>query len=309
MPTCLYCLETKEPGGFNREHVVPEGFGKFDGNSVLHSTVCADCNSYFGRTLDLKLGRQSIEGLDRYDADVKRPDEKTKFGGMPTLTARVQDGSFIDGAEVYWAASENQRLVLQLFPQFGVMDGVRTVWFRAEALPQRSDLAPHGFPPEQAVSVKCVGMSPESAQQQLSAKGYNTSKPEIAGGTAAGDELDIRISGQIDRVLRRAVAKIAFNYLAHQFPAVAQMPQTLAVRRFVRHGLPEDFEPVALSATPMVAGATAAHAPLAHAVAVEWKAGRLIGDVAPCRNRTPTSKIRKGPRWRTTTMEMNPATT
>jgi hypothetical protein len=29
----------------------------------------------------------------------------------------------------------------------------------------------------------------------------------------------------------------------------------------------------------MVAGATAAHAPLAHAVAVEWKAGRLIGDI------------------------------
>lgn len=133
---------------------------------------------------------------------------------------------------------------------------------------------------QQDISVKCVGMPAESAQEQLSAKGYNTSKPEIAGGTSAGDELDIRISGQIDRVLRRAVAKIACNYLAHQFPAVARMPQTLAARRFVRYGLPEDFEPVALSPTAMVVGATAEHAPLAHAVAIEWKAGRLIGDVS-----------------------------
>ena len=35
----------------------------------------------------------------------------------------------------------------------------------------------------------------------------------------------------------------------------------------------------------------------------------LALDVAPCRNRTPKSKFGKGPRWRTTTMEMNPATT
>jgi hypothetical protein len=280
MPTCLYCLETKELGSFNREHVIPEAFGKFEDNLVLHGTVCTACNSHFGRTLDLKLGRHSIEGLDRYEADVKRPDEKTKFGGAPTLNARVQDGSFVDGAEVYWAASEDQsRLVLHLFPQFGVTDGARTVWFRAEELPRRDNLLPHGFAEGRDISVKCVGMDSEPAQEQLAAHGYNTSRPELAGGTAAGDELDIRISGEIDRLLRRAVAKIACNYLAHQFPGVARMPQTLAARRFVRYGSPEGFDPVGLSSTPMVVGATAEHVPLAHAVAVEWKAGRLVGDV------------------------------
>ena len=58
--------------------------------------------------------------------------------------------------------------------------------------------------------------------------------------------------------------------------------------------------------------------PLVISLSLAWLSfgsGRPIGkwwfnnDVAPCRNRTPKSKFGKGPRWRTTTMEMNPATT
>lgn len=280
MPTCLYCLKDKPVAEFNREHVVPEAFGKFEDNFVLHETVCADCNSYFGNTLDLKLGRYSIEGLDRYDADVRRPDAKTRFGGTPTLSARINDGGFADGAEVYWAAAaDGSRLVLHLYPQFGVTDGVRTVWFRSEELPQRNDLSSHGFAEEAAISVKTVGMAADFAHGLLAAKGYNTSRPEVAGGTREGEEIDIRISGQVDRVLRRAIAKIACNYLAHEYPAIAAMPQTLAVRQFVRYGTPEDFNPIALSPKPLVAGVTPQLAPLAHGVTLEWKGGRLLGDV------------------------------
>jgi HNH endonuclease len=280
MPTCLYCLKEKPVAEFNREHVVPEAFGKFENNFVLHEIVCTECNSYFGSTLDLKLGRQSIEGLDRYDANVKRPDEKTRFGGTPTLSARVNDGGFADGAEVYWgAAADESRLVLQLYPQFGVTDGVRTAWFKSEQLPHRNDLSSHGFSHEAEISVKSVEMDADSAHGLLAEKGYSTSKPEVAGGTREGEELDIRISGQVDRVLRRAIAKIACNYLAHQYPAVAAMPQTLALRQFIRYGTREDSNPIALSLKPLVAGATPELAPLAHGVTLEWKGGRLLGDV------------------------------
>jgi len=216
MPICLYCLNDKPVADFNREHVVPEAFGKFKNNFVLHETVCTDCNTYFGKTLDLKLGRQSIEGLDRYDANMKRPDDKTRFGGTLTLSARINDGGFADGAEVYWAAAPDEsRLVLHLYPQFGVTDGGRTLWFRSEQLPQRNDLSRHGFAQEAAISVKSVGMDADLSFGLLAAKGYSTSKPEVAGGTQEGEELDIRISGQVDRLLRRAIAKIACNYLAH----------------------------------------------------------------------------------------------
>lgn len=277
---CADCLEAKEQARFDREHVVPEAFGKFEHNFVLHDTVCADCNAYFGRTLDLQLGRQSIEGLDRYDTSTKAPDANTKLGGSTTLTGRVNDGGFADGAEVYWASSEDRaQLVLQFFPQFGVTDGSRTTWFRAQHLPPRSNLAEHGFTHEGEIAVKCLGMDGDSAQQELSAKGYAVEKPVQAGGTRLGDEINIRISGKIDRILRRAIAKIACNYLAYHYPGVARMEQTVATRRYARYAMPDELDPVALSPKPLVAGATTEHAPVAHAVAVEWKGGRILGHV------------------------------
>ena len=280
MPTCLYCRETKNASEFNREHVVPDAFGTFHQNFVLNDVVCSACNSYFGRTLDLKLARESIEGLDRYENKVRQPTGKTKFGITPSLTARINDGSFVDGAEVFWAPSSDQsRLVLHLFPQFGVTDGVRTTWFRTDQLPARTELEPHGFPSSCEVSVKCVGMDAEEAASRLAALGYNAAKPENVGGTVEGAEMDITISGSIDRVLRRAVAKIACNYLAYQYPAIAQMEQLAVVRRYIRYDDPHDIEPVSLSRKPLVVGATEKQVPIAHAVAVEWKNGHIVGDV------------------------------
>ena len=51
---CIYCLEWKAAGDFDREHVLPEAFGLYATNSpVLHLAVCVACNRHFGRTLDL----------------------------------------------------------------------------------------------------------------------------------------------------------------------------------------------------------------------------------------------------------------
>jgi len=33
---CIWCLETKPESAFNREHVIPEAFGKFENNLVLN---------------------------------------------------------------------------------------------------------------------------------------------------------------------------------------------------------------------------------------------------------------------------------
>jgi hypothetical protein len=71
--TCLYCRETKDANVFNREHVLPEAFGKYEGNFVLKGVVCEACNTYFANHLDIKLARDSIEGLDRYREDRVRP--------------------------------------------------------------------------------------------------------------------------------------------------------------------------------------------------------------------------------------------
>ena len=61
MSTCIYRRQSKGP--FTREHVVHDGFGKFQGALVIHDAVCHDCNQEFGRTIDLALTRSSAEAL------------------------------------------------------------------------------------------------------------------------------------------------------------------------------------------------------------------------------------------------------
>ena len=77
--TCIYCRSNQAHDEFNREHVVPEAFGRYKGALVLHDTVCIKCNDYFGRTLDRLLSRGTSEGLQRYFWGVKSPSEIERF--------------------------------------------------------------------------------------------------------------------------------------------------------------------------------------------------------------------------------------
>ena len=70
--TCHYCEQTKPLSEFNRGHVMPQAFGKYEENLVLHGVECEECNDYFGRTVELALARDSKEGLDRFEHGIAR---------------------------------------------------------------------------------------------------------------------------------------------------------------------------------------------------------------------------------------------
>jgi hypothetical protein len=278
--TCIYCREFKTASDFNREHVVPDAFGRYEGAFVL-TTVCSTCNAYFGDRLDIRLARESIEGLDRYEHGVKNPTGKTQFGRSGLLRARVNDGGFADGAEVWWGPSpEGDRLVLHFDPQVGFEDdaGKRT-WCRTTSIPTKQELQALGF--AFPLDIKFVGIAEAEAlqiQRLLVEKGFGPSPLQrVEGPTPA--EIDIDIKGAIDRTLMRAVAKIAFNYLAYQYPAIAQMSQFDAVRRYIRHDPSGSTAPVTVIGGNMLAGVEAPRAFLVHCAAVEWQPPQVVGHV------------------------------
>lgn len=255
-PRCIYCRETKPIEQFNREHVVPDAFGKFDGNLVLNGVVCWACNQYFGDSLDRRIARDTIEGLDRYEHGVRRPDTRTAIGRFGVMRASV-DGGFYDGAQVWWGPKDDDpgRLVLFPFPQVGIADDTgHQIWFPAEEIPNRHELAAHGFAPGTPITIKLFGVSGEAAQAALGAKGFVLSPLETLDDPNAGEDVDIHITGTIDRTVMRGIAKIAFNYLAFQFGEVAAMPQFDAVREFIRYDAADGANPVHLAKGDMVAG-------------------------------------------------------
>ncbi|HMJ10624.1 MAG TPA: HNH endonuclease [Polyangiaceae bacterium] len=67
MPTCIYCRASKPDAAFSKvEHVVPQSFGRFEGNLTLINVVCDDCNEFFGNELELYLARDTPDGLSRF---------------------------------------------------------------------------------------------------------------------------------------------------------------------------------------------------------------------------------------------------
>ena len=70
---CIYCKKAKDKNYFtNREHVIPQCFGKFyPDNLILYETVCDECNQYFGEKIELFLGRDSFEGIERLRHGIK----------------------------------------------------------------------------------------------------------------------------------------------------------------------------------------------------------------------------------------------
>jgi hypothetical protein len=277
----LYCRQNLESKHFNREHVLPEAFGSFEDNLVLIDTVCETCNAYFGNHLELKLARDSIEGLERYEHGIKLPNDKTSYGRGRLLTARVNDGGFYHGAEVWWGPSQDgTRLVLLPFPQIGVSyESGHQQWFRIDEIPTKPELHRLGFAPGTALTIKIFGADPKDVEQRLAEKGYALSPLEIRDGAPESQEAEITITGKIDRTLMRAVAKIAYNYLAYYYRGIALMEQFDQIRRYVRYDETPSGAPVTLTSSDFLAGLPADRAPVVHGIGVSWRDGQAVGQV------------------------------
>jgi hypothetical protein len=92
----------------------------------------------------------------------------------------------------------------------------------------------------------------------------------------------LKISGTSDRVLLRAIAKIAFNYLIFHYPAIASMAQFTPIRRYIRYDEDPPFRPVTVSDAPILGGFSNDKQLLAHVVTVGWKGpnGGVVAQVS-----------------------------
>lgn len=88
--TCIYCQDEKLVSEYtNREHVIPQCFGKFRPNNPVLKTVCNDCNQYFGDHIEIHLGRDTYEGIERYRHGIKSGNFPHKY---PRLRFRISAG-------------------------------------------------------------------------------------------------------------------------------------------------------------------------------------------------------------------------
>lgn len=217
MPTqaCIYCKRVSVE--FNREHVIPEAFGSYGGDTlVLQGMVCTECNAGLGAELDQILSRDSWEALIRQQHLPQREPQGERF--VPRrfkihFPDREEFG-IVRGARltIDW---DTRRLLL--LDQVIVRDRSQQLHiFLEENLPRAEDRLFQNLPPQ---GLRVVGTNTpviEKLIETVRSRGVNLGNRESLPVPAVLHSPDVSAitEGQIDLRVWRAIAKIAFNYLA-----------------------------------------------------------------------------------------------
>lgn len=235
---CIYCTEEKRLAEFTREHVVPASFGKFKDAQVLQDSVCASCNKFFGETIDLRLARASLDGLERYRFNSDKAKTAHKFRHDEIELSVAVEGDF-KGVPVSLEYSEEfEKVVLKLVPgvQFKEKGTGAFKYVRINEI-LAGDWSPDEI--DRRAGFKIVGVPREAesdVKKALAAKGV-TAKSYRPLERPEDLEVPLELEIPFGAEIQRAVAKIAFNYLCYSTGREYVLEGMFdPIRRFIRYG-------------------------------------------------------------------------
>jgi hypothetical protein len=273
---CVYCIRDLSENMFTREHVFPESFGVFRDNFTLLNKVCHHCNQYFGNILELNLARDSLEGIKRYDFKINRSKEIKNLGRKSGLVIKVAEG-ILKGAYAFLTFSpEQDKPIIKPLPQVGFrkIDSGEYVFYPLWKIPRKAELNESEFDANKPKGILILGCKVEEAEKKLDEKGFKIKFGEEAqsGLEKANNTLECKIEWPIDDTIRRAVAKIAFNYLAFWEGVKFVLNEKFdPIRRYIRWGEKIDYPFVLVDSNPILADEPkAGRSRLGHVITINW---------------------------------------
>jgi len=214
---CIYCRRVLSGREFSREHVVQTAFAPFKHTLVLHHKVCARCNEGFANTIDLELARSSVEGLERYRWNVTPPAKLEQFDYKSVQLKAKVDGDFADAPFVLAHGPVQGGIVTRLVPQVGVrllaLDGF--AWFSEAEIEKGEWLSRPDI--DWKLGIKALGDSVSVPRLRALLASQGVVPPvnrDMVMPVAQGEEITVQHEFVITDEVQRAIAKIAFNYLA-----------------------------------------------------------------------------------------------
>lgn len=253
---CPYCDAAVPLATYTSvEHVIPQAFGRFK-NNLIAWDVCDACNTFFGKALDRVLARGTYEGFFRF-----RPGGKKKPKDYRALSAADSRLRFEARTGPWTGMHLHQVLAkdgsaLQVVPSkqlgFGASWDTLT-YYVLDSLPTKQSLRERF--PEGEMYVKGVGFeSDDEVNEVLRTLGFDPPSEMTQDHTIIAEGASIRVEqiATIDRVVFRAVAKLAFNYLIGTFPQLSRMPQFREIRDYIRFDKDPSFRPVNARFAPVI---------------------------------------------------------
>ena len=237
---CMYCRSTSGKR-FPAEHVIPRSFGTFRQNLTIHC-VCGDCNNFFGGSLEIHFARATGEGVVRYRhglRDSSAPDAENDM-----FTARISSTGPLFGVQVRLTPNASRD---------GVgFDWIPQVCFEEEGRTNRRWFTEDRLTPECLKDV-CFGSKvffavPTRAdwvrlRAKLIGLGFKLGGEPKSQQFVPQTTFHTRVQWGFDAVIRRCLAKIAFNHLAYITggnPVFLDRSDFDEIRNYIRHGVSED---------------------------------------------------------------------
>jgi hypothetical protein len=300
--TCIYCKQDRDVSAFNREHVIPEAFGSFEQNLTLLRCVCFDCNDEFGRTIDLALGRDSIEALLRFFHGVKSARQARELRHQRLTVTLGKDDPEWAGCRVE-VSEEEGKAAITLVPQvrFTLRNGNSVFMTEAELVDETKPL------PEDVVpgrGVRLISNSNEMDERLtaiLAKRGIAFTKDREGGPPPSSQgRSPVELRMRFDAIILRSVAKIAFNYLTWVAGAAFVLGEAFDITRaFIRYGTQSPYPLVIPRSEPILADeAPSARWAQGHLLTVNWAGERdaVVGQVSLFNGPTYSVSLARGHR-------------
>lgn len=256
---CIYCIQEKPPGDFNKEHVVPVSYGRFKGALTLIDTVCTSCNGFFGDSLDLFLARDSLEGFLRHNYRINK--KKDPIMNYHRMVVKVEEEGDWRGAFLRLKVSDDrEQILVEPIDQVGFRkrESDEWVYFPLDETPSKTDLDAQGFEMGGPKSVKMLfdpGTDEDYVVETLRKRGISVEpdKREEIEWSHSGGAIELAVFATIDSWIARAIVKIALNYLAATEGKEFVLDRGFdGAREFVRYGKGEWREYIAISQVPIL---------------------------------------------------------
>lgn len=244
--TCIYCKEEKEESEFNREHVVPRMMGRYtDGLVLSDHQVCQQCNSFFSKEIEDKIGLDSYEALLRMMSGIKKMKDGHRVRNN-RLAITGAEGIF-NGLRFIPISDSNspERVSFEIVPCVGFQKNDEEYdYFSIDEIPDATEEVMQRLKKYKSPIIQ-FGYEREQIDTVLREKGYlneksTYSEKNIASEYSKSDFLS-NIKFSIDSIVRRVCAKTIFNYLCWSNSAEFMLDSKFdALRNYIRYGVWDD---------------------------------------------------------------------
>lgn len=264
---CIYCLRklTFSPArkfrteDWSREHVLQQAFGQFENALTLVGRVCSDCNSYFGKTLDVPLSRSGVNEINRFkhgSKDLQRIGE-LKRAGLEFRFACPGD-DVLDGACLEFFDCDGQ-VSYRLANQYAFRDKLTNEWISLPEEQFHSEDPRIKFPSIGLHDGPCRAITLTAQKNdELITRAYykgvhfpslETSRPN--------QSRPMLLGFSVEKVHQRAMAKNVFNYLAkttEYAPDLVLSSIFNPLRSFILAGEDTGWQITSVANQPMLVG-------------------------------------------------------